>query len=70
MNHKPIKFAGLVNSWDLDKSQEYANMLNEMGFCTKSVKIDDKFIVAYYHKTFTRNECDLALSLIIKGNNE
>jgi hypothetical protein len=68
-----IRFAGLASKWDAEYAKAYSDKLHEMGFSAKPLELTtDKFIVAYAHRPFTRDEVEQALDVILaqKGEGE
>jgi hypothetical protein len=65
-----IKFAGLASEWDSEYAKTYADKLHEMGFFAKALKFKDFYVVAYAHKSFTRDDADRSFRAIVAQNDE
>jgi hypothetical protein len=62
-----IKFAGLALKWEREYAKQYAEKLNEIGFCAKIIEQGDTCLVAYCYKPFSRQQAETALEILFKG---
>jgi hypothetical protein len=65
MNH--IKFLGLTLSWDVNRAAIQAKYLKEIGYGTKLVELENRFVVAYSPLDFRHEDAIQALVVLLEG---